>query len=387
MKPFYLERAAVCHHLTFAWRHIETVDVVIIMRKTISLLVVVMVLMSLIIIPVSATSSFEALTGSALWIEQFDSFSELSEVADVVFEGSVKDQYTELRDDLVFTRSNIEINTVYTGDILPGENIEIVQTGGVYGEYSNPEIEDAPIVENGENYIFFLRYVNDSTYGEYYLILGGGQGLVDSSDTEMATNATTSTIHDLTSYLDSEKSLTAATDTVRSSASVNATTPSTGGYFYTKSPKIYYRSTVTSTLKTNARNAVTSWNDGYSTTGVTISTTTNASSADITVSAGSYGDTDWVGYTWRYNSSGDAADEVDVYYEAYIGLNTDLVSSSSSNWKIVVAHEIGHVFGLKDVSTSVSYKTIMLKEYDSLISSGISAPTTADYNGVKATFS
>lgn len=315
----------------------------------------------------------------ALWIDDYDSYSDMGQNADLIVFGSVESQNSEPRCDLVFTRSVIQITEEYTGNAITTNTIEVIQTGGCLGSVSTHEFEDAPILKNdGTEYLLFLEYVNDETYGEYYLILGGGIGAIDCSDIEFDSNYETVSCDELTNRLDQELDI----ESIGISAYATATN-TTGGYFYTKTPKVFYRSTVTSSMLAYVKNGILAWNNGSSTTGATVSTTTSSSAANVTVSAGAYGSTGWAGYTWRYNSSGTEV-TVDRYASAYIGLNTSFLSSSSSNWKLVAMHEMGHVFGLAHTN---SISTVMRTSYSTLIGTGLTAPTSADYNGVKIAYS
>lgn len=324
----------------------------------------------------AAPSSGTIVTAEALWLDSYTSYQEMLEAADLVVSGTIDSQFTEIRCDMVFTNSIISINNMYKGDCASSEYAKVLQTGGIYGSISTPSFEDAPVLKADETeYLLFLNYVNDSAYGEYYLILGGGAGIVDCSARSDTVNLNSSNFDDFIAELDQE-------DTAVPSAG-SSQSNTTGGYFYTKTPKVYYRTTLSSTMKSFVKSGILSWNNGTSITGATIYTTTSASSADITISAGEYGETGWAGYTWRYDADGNDAGEVNCYASAYIGLNTSFLSSSSSNWQLVAMHEMGHVFGLSHTDTGSS---VMYTDYYSLVSSGLTAPTTADYNAVKSAY-
>ena len=314
----------------------------------------------------------------ALWTEAYSSFEEMSTAADVVLLGTVTEQVPELRCDMVFTKSYISVDQIYAGEIVTDNGISVLQTGGSLNDYFTPAIDDAPIMDLGAQYILYLRYVSDETYGEYYLILGGYTGYVNCSELE-------NSIPDLTSgtgisaFLDNDPEI----ETFQTSALYAARTNTTGGRFHTKTPYVFYRSTVTSNMLSYVKNGINAWNNGYSTHGAYIYTASSASSADVTVSAGAYGNTGWAGNTWRYNSSGNEAQVVDVYYSAYIGLNTSYQISSVAKWKQVAMHEMGHVFGLAHTD---NISTIMRTLDTNVINSGLENPTASDYSAVRTAY-
>ena len=146
-------------------------------------------IMAMIIMAILAlsTSAFAADTPSsvahahALWTESFDSATEMTQSADVVAIGTVSSQQTETRCNLVFTRSTITIDQLYSGSVQD-DCLQVVQTGGVSGDLYTPEFDDAPLMEIGQTYALFLKYVNDPDYGEYYRVLSGGMGCVSAAD-------------------------------------------------------------------------------------------------------------------------------------------------------------------------------------------------------------
>lgn len=87
---------------------------------------------------------------------------------------------------MVFTYERVEVIDVYKGDILAGDVIDILQTGGEYDKISTPSIDDAPLFseiideterETGELILCLKQTEYDEQYGSYYLICGGFQGV------------------------------------------------------------------------------------------------------------------------------------------------------------------------------------------------------------------
>lgn len=307
----------------------------------------------------------------ALWTESFASFEEMAEMADAVVIGTVVHQEPEVRCNLVFTRSTIGITHIYSGTILD-EELQVVQTGGVCDDLFTPEFDDAPIMEPDQQYVLFLKHVNDPDYGEYYRVLSGGMGCVS---TEEALLAETDTYSSMLDKLDDSICEPAATYAV--------STPTYGGKFSSSSISVYYTGTVTSTMKNNISSAINSWGNDWSTSGVSISTASaTKSSNQIRVFAGAYGDTGWAGHVYNYDADGNY-DPAYTYTFAlsYVQLNTSKLSASSTSWKYVALHEVGHSLGLKDVANP-SYATVMDNSYDNVISNGYTSPQPADFRGL-----
>ena len=125
----------------------------------------------------------------ANWRERFNSVDEMYDKSDLIISGVVVDYETEIRNDLVFTKSFIRIGEVIKGSKKQNEIITILQTGGTYEEYTTPAIYDAPIVSLGDTYLLFLKLSDyDERYGQYYLISGGYQGLFSSDETINTSN-------------------------------------------------------------------------------------------------------------------------------------------------------------------------------------------------------
>lgn len=106
------------------------------------------------------------------WTQTYQSVDEMMEDADVNIVGTVISQTIEARgedDTLYFTHSYVEGNN--------GELYDVLQTGAfIDGEKMNIPY-DVSLLEVGEEYFFSLNYVDDISYGEYYLIAGGTQGI------------------------------------------------------------------------------------------------------------------------------------------------------------------------------------------------------------------
>jgi hypothetical protein len=136
--------------------------------------------------PKSFTSS------SASWVGLPGGDSERSAIenSSIIAKGTVVSQRTETRgpegSELVFTISTVEIPTVFAVstddavDVEPeikGDNliVDILQTGGTYGNLITEEIADAPILMNGKSYFLLLEKTDEG----YYIPVGGRLGVAE----------------------------------------------------------------------------------------------------------------------------------------------------------------------------------------------------------------
>lgn len=112
----------------------------------------------------------------ASWIEGFDTTEELSKSSDLIIIGEVESQEPELRHDLVFTNHIVTIKDIFsdkrTLEMAEKTKIKIFQTGGTLGKFITPAIIDAPLLQEGETYMLFLR----ETAEKRFLVMGGTQG-------------------------------------------------------------------------------------------------------------------------------------------------------------------------------------------------------------------
>lgn len=141
--------------------------------------------------PVSSNKPVHHTVSFASWSDHYSSKEEMAEKSDLIIIGKLVEGIPELCWNLVFTRNQVEILAVYSGDAQIGDVVEVLQTGGKYeGEYE--EYDTAPFAEatllSAENtYALFLRQTEpDARYGQYYLIMEGYQGVSTISTEEIA---------------------------------------------------------------------------------------------------------------------------------------------------------------------------------------------------------
>jgi hypothetical protein len=139
---------------------------------------------------VSLGASWEGLPGG-------DSEKSAIENSSVIGKGTVVNQTTEVRgiegSELVFTISSVIISEVFAVGIDEVTGIEnesignklkvnILQTGGTYGDIMTPEIEDAPLLIKGKSYLLFLEKTEEG----YYLPVGGRLGVAEITKGEVS---------------------------------------------------------------------------------------------------------------------------------------------------------------------------------------------------------
>lgn len=344
------------------------------MKKTLSLIILAVLALSTSVFATDDSGNV-AHSAHALWTESFDSAAEMAQSANVVAIGTVSSQQAETRCNLVFTRSTITLDQLYSGAVQD-DCLQVVQTGGTLDDLYTPEFDDAPLMELGQAYVLFLKHVDDPDYGEYYRILSGGTGCVPATDVSLSCTDSYSNM------------LSKVEDTINSPIALYATsTPTYGGSFSNGNVSVYYTTTVSSTMKNNISSTINSWGSKSSTSGVSISTaSTTKSSNQIRVFAGKYGDTGWAGHVYNYDADRNYNPSYTyIFALSYVQLNTSKLSASSSTWKYVALHEVGHSLGLKDVSNP-SYDTVMSRFFDDVVNSGYTSPRDADFNGLKTLY-
>lgn len=110
----------------------------------------------------------------ASWIYNYKDVNELKESADLIVLGTVSDSVQEKSDeidnDLIFTRSTIEITKVISGKADLKE-VSVRQMGGHNGK-EVVELEDDPLMKKGDEVILFLKEYETNKFK----IIGGPQG-------------------------------------------------------------------------------------------------------------------------------------------------------------------------------------------------------------------
>ena len=110
----------------------------------------------------------------------YQSAEEMISESEIAIIGEVVDSYTEVRNNIVFTRQVVKAITVYKGELKEGDCIEVLQTGGTDGGMETAPLSEVLFMEHGKEYALCLRLSQPSEkYGQYYLISGGYQGIAE----------------------------------------------------------------------------------------------------------------------------------------------------------------------------------------------------------------
>lgn len=141
-------------------------------------------------------------------------------------------------------------------------------------------------------------------------------------------------------------------------------------------------------------NAVSNWNGinptSTSNVDVSISHTSNYSSATLRFIVGAYENTDWVGVINHYDSNNNFINPrttsgnwsyAKIYYNA---THTNQPNYTSTMLQTIAGHEIGHAFGLEDLSLSSDRYKLMWYKLDQYIANGI---TEHEINWIRIIYS
>ena len=277
---------------------------------------------------------------TASWNEYYLTEEEMLNDADLVIIGSVENITTEVRYDMVFTKNFISIDKIYLNrvDIQDDELIPVLQTGGSCNGITTPAIDDCTLLKNKTQYKFYLQYIPQTEqYDDYYLILGGYQGVIE--------------INDIFKNQKLENIIFSNKNEFKINATSTTYTPrAQGNYYWNKSNlKILVPSSIGTTYKTNTRagicDGVSSWRLCSDAPSVTIQSAPGGGS-DIAISMQNYGATGWDGYSTTYYNTATkicSSSKIQIncyYYKSDADLNDRIF------WKALSAHEMGHSLGL-----------------------------------------
>lgn len=114
----------------------------------------------------------------ALWEITYDSMDEIIKNADLIIVGECIGYKPLAVEDIILTDVEINIKSIYKGSLSKDDNIVIRQLGGKIEDRVYNPVEDAPLLLNENQYLLFLKEVEDGQYG----FVGGYQGVANVTD-------------------------------------------------------------------------------------------------------------------------------------------------------------------------------------------------------------
>ena len=258
---------------------------------------------------------------------QSKSTQEMYDKSEIVIVGKVVDQTVQTRIDMAFTMSTIEVNMVYKGSVEVS-TLTVLQTGGSIGEITTPYIEGS-VLEIGEEKLFYLRKADEAScqkYGEYYIIMGGTQGIAD------------------TSCIVNEKSVYNSSSIINSQMQSRYTDPRPGQKFYiSQGIKVYI---VDNAGYYNTMWGFDMWTRYVGKEYITFKEVGPSMVYDILCVVNDYGDTDWHGMTqWGFDGNTARIVNASIAINSY-AYDGHLGSTWNTRTCGVIGHEVGHALGL-----------------------------------------
>lgn len=288
------------------------------------------------------------------------STQEMYNKSEIVITGEVISQETQVRADMVFTMSVVEVRNIYKGN-LHDEIITVLQTGGVCGDLST-SVNESSLLTVGDFKLFYLRQADEKScqkYGVYFLILGGSQGVVD------------------VECIQDETSVYSSTDIINPEIMPLYENPRVGQKFYkSKGIKVYI---LDNTGNFNAFWGFEMWTRFVGSNYVTFTEVPASSSRDIICVINDYGDTGWNGRTeWGYSGTSS------LITNASIAINSSSLEQYMGNrWSdracATIGHEVGHALGLLHPEDEAGFGTVVFDPTEMPIVASIMAKYNCTY--------
>ncbi len=325
------------------------------------------------------------LTGSALESEQgcytyaigsrpflADTFEELVGASDVMLIGQVIAQYPEIRHDMVFTYSRVQVSKILEGSLVgTSKQIEVLQTGGTANGITSPALTDEPLMNIGENYLLCLTFSPaDEQYQAYYLPTGGGQGIISFSD--MASAKTTTNQSEVAGT--GLAQVISRAEIVFDNGKYGCCQPMggtygdeyTNGYWPIANIDFGIFDSISdpeNVFAYRASTAILTWNQNNY---LTLTENNSTPTPDIFVFANDYGQTTWEAITLYDVGGGDFNDgrgySDGIYERVKIQVNFGKYEYDDLIWRGIVCHEAGHAIGLGHVNPNDCINSVMVAE-------------------------
>ena len=140
--------------------------------KTMRNFTLLLILFYIVVMPLSACSAKPKQYTQASWTTHYNTVEEMTNASDEIIIAKVISQSLELRVDMVFTISELEIVEGIKSSTNNGSTLSVLQTGGKKGDFETYPIEDVLMLSQGKTYLLFL----DKTDEGHTLLMGGYQG-------------------------------------------------------------------------------------------------------------------------------------------------------------------------------------------------------------------
>ncbi len=307
----------------------------------------------------------------ASWNKTFDSLDDMCLDSDLIITGKVVSAVTELRYDMVFTKSYVQIIKKVKGSVNSDILIPVLQTGGTYGNITTPAITDAPLLKVGNTYELYLYLTDESDmYGQYYLISGGYQGVLEIDNGNKTVMSENNTLFNNKADVQVIKS----------------NTPIYSYYWNKSSLLVYVPSYIRDNYHSNTRAGICAGVNAWSshTDSPSTSITVSSSYADVFINMSDYGATGWNAYTTTKHNN-------NICYISDIKINSYNLTayySTKGLWQALACHEFGHTLGLEH-NTSTSASIMRPKTNDYYDIDGLpkwTVPKAADINSINAKY-
>jgi hypothetical protein len=154
------------------------------MRKTNQILI----LITIILFSMTGCKSEKLSTSTPIDLsENFDTMSDLKQGATNIVEVEVLDNYVIVQGDMPFTISNLKVLSTIKGDIMKGDKIKVLETGGKFtssgvslkgikGQEVDMKFGGISVMQTGEHLILFIRPFVGPQVTDAYVPLGVWQG-------------------------------------------------------------------------------------------------------------------------------------------------------------------------------------------------------------------
>jgi hypothetical protein len=106
------------------------------------------------------------------WETHYNTIEEMVMASDYIVIAQVSGQSTELRSDMVFTLSTLNVTRIIKTPSSETTNLTVLQTGGIHQGTETYPIEDVLMLQKSKTYLLFLDFTDEGLC----ILMGGYQG-------------------------------------------------------------------------------------------------------------------------------------------------------------------------------------------------------------------